>query len=150
MPESVPERFFYHSFPRRSRFTQAEIEEGCTILGIIRDHGLALVPQVMQWEYPHADGSPNRTSEVLQQRVCFTELQHSELNGHAAKFGRFAIEFRVPVLKALGAIPVFYIPRAVGEVQGAEWAANVMVMQLQDAYVLTLRLAGLVTGWPGR
>lgn len=101
---------------------------------------------MIQWEYPHADGSPNRTSEVLQQRVCFTELRPSELGGHAAKFGRFAIEFRVPVTKALGAIPVFYIPRAVGDVQGAEWAANVMVMQLQDAYVLVLRLAGLTEG----
>jgi len=141
MAEAAPERFFYHSFPRRSRFTPREIEEGCTVLGIIRDHGLALVPQMMQWEYPHADGSPNRTSEVMQQRVCFTELQPSELGGHATKFGRFAIEFRVPVLKALGAIPVFYIPRAVGEVQGAEWAANVMVMQLQDAYWLCLRVA---------
>ncbi|MGD0192466.1 MAG: abortive infection system antitoxin AbiGi family protein [Rhizomicrobium sp.] len=146
MAEAAPERFFYHSFPRRSRFTPAEIEEGCTILGIIRDHGLALVPQVMQWEYPHADGSPNRTSEVMQQRVCFTELPPAELSAHATKFGRFAIEFRVPVLKALGAIPVFYIPRAVGEVQGAEWAANIMVMQLQDAYVLALRLAGLLEG----
>lgn len=143
MAEAVPERFFYHSFPRRSRFTPTEIEEGCTILGIIRDHGLALVPQILQWEYPHADGSPNRTSEVMQQRVCFTELAPSELSAHATKFGQFAIEFPVHVLKALGAIPVFYIPRAIGEVHGAEWAANVMVMQLQDAYVLATRLAAL-------
>lgn len=143
MLNAEPERHFYHSFPRRSRFTPAEIEEGCAILGIIRDHGLALVPQVLQWEYPHADGTPNRTSEIMQQRVCFTELRPSDLAGHAAKFGRFAIEFPVPVLKALGAIPVFYIPRAVGDAQGAEWAANVMVMQLQDAYILSLRLSEL-------
>jgi hypothetical protein len=138
---AAPERYFYHSFPRRSRGTPAEIEEGCAILRIIRDHGLALVPQVIEWEYPHADGSPNRTAEIFQQRICFTELPPSELAGHAVKFGCFALEFRVPVLKALGAIPVFYIPRAIGEAQGAEWAGNVMVMQLQDACVLSLRLS---------
>ena len=143
MAGGAEERYFYHSFPRRCRGTPAEIEEGCTILGIIRDHGLALVPQVIQWEYPHADGSPNRTSDVFQQRVCFTELPPAELVGHARKFGRFALEFDIATLKALGAMPVFYIPKAVGAVQGAEWAANVMVMQLQDAYVLSLRFAGI-------
>ena len=86
MAEAAPERFFYHSFPRRSRFTPAEIEEGCTILGIIRDHGLALVPQVTQWKYAHANGTPNRTSEVLQQRVDLrsgAEQKCTEVGGAA-------------------------------------------------------------------
>lgn len=36
----VPERYFYHSFPRRSRSTEREIASGLTILELIRDFGL--------------------------------------------------------------------------------------------------------------
>jgi hypothetical protein len=118
--EKAPERYFYHSFPRRKRQTTAEIQKGCQILSIMRDVGLVMAPEIVKWGYEHADGSPPRTSEVLQQRVCFTELEPQELPRHAQKFGRFALEFTVPTLKSLGAIPVFYIPRAMSAATGAE------------------------------
>jgi hypothetical protein len=136
-----PERYFYHSFPRRGRSTDAEIEKGCKILSIIRDSGLVMAPEVVKWQYEHEDGSQPRASEVLQRRVCFTELAPHELAEHGKKFGRFALEFDVPVLKSLGAIPVFYIPRALADAKGAEGAASTLVMQLLDAMVLVERIA---------
>lgn len=115
-----PERYFHHSFPRRGRDTEVEITRGCTILSIIRDSGLITAPEIVKWQYEHEDGSPPRSFEVLQRRVCFTELAPHELTEHAKKFGSFALEFDVPVLKSLGAIPVFYIPRALAAAKGAE------------------------------
>jgi hypothetical protein len=139
--EQGPERYFYHSFPRRSRKTATENEKGCQILSIMRDVGLLLTPEPVEWGYEHADGSAPRTSAALQRRVCFTELAPKELPGHAEKFGRFALEFSVPALKSLGAIPVFYIPRAISGASGAEAAAGVLVMQFIDAIVLLTRIA---------
>ena len=55
------ERFFYHSFPRRGSNTDAEIDKGCKILSLICNAGLLLAPEVVTWQYPHADGSPPRT-----------------------------------------------------------------------------------------
>jgi hypothetical protein len=139
--DKAPERYFYHSFPRRGRETTAEIEKGCQILSMMRDFGLVMAPEIVKWQYDHADGSPPRTSEVLQQRVCFTELEPQELPRHAQKFGRFALEFTVPTLKSLGAIPVFYIPRAMSVPDGAEGAASTLVMQFIDAMILVMRIA---------
>jgi hypothetical protein len=139
----APERYFYHSFPRRGRETAAEIEKGCHILSIMKDVGLVMAPEIVKWEYEHADGSPARTSEVLQQRVCFTELEPRELPRHARKFGRFALEFTVPTLKSLGAIPVFYVPRAMSTATGVEGAASTLVMQFIDAMILVMRIAGV-------
>jgi hypothetical protein len=141
--QKAPARYFYHSFPRRQRDTAAEIEKGCRILSIMRDVGLVMAPEIVKWEYEHMDGSPSRTSEVLQQRVCFTELEPQELSRHAQQFGRFALEFTVPALKSLGAIPVFYIPRAMSAATGAEGAASTLVMQFIDAMILVMRIAGV-------
>ena len=125
------------------RDTAAEIEKGCQILSLIRDFGLVMCPEIVRWEYEHADGSPPRTSEVLQERVCFTELEPRELSRHGQKFGHFALEFTVPTLKSLGAIPVFYIPRATSAATGAEGAANTLVMQFIDSMILVMRINGV-------
>jgi hypothetical protein len=109
------ERYFYHSFPRRACDQEAETDVACSILEIIRDFGLLLAPESVKWQYEHKDGSPPRATQVLQRRVCFTELAPDELRGHARRFGHFALEFTVSTLKSLGAIPVFYIPRAISE-----------------------------------
>lgn len=138
--EKAPERYFYHSFPRRGRETEGEIEKGCQILTLIRDFGLVMAPETVKWEYEHADGAPPRESVVLQQRVCFTELEPRELSLHAKKFGRFALEFDIPTLKSLGAVPVFYIPRALAKAEGAEGTASTLVMTLIDATVLLTRI----------
>lgn len=106
-------------------------------------NGLALTPEVVKWEYPHADGSPPRKQEVQQRRVCFTELSSAELPRHADEFGHFALEFEIDVLKGLGAIPVFYIPRQIGHESEAVALGSVFVIQVIDAMVLAMRLAGV-------
>ena len=107
------ERYFYHSFPRsRSGSSPSgDIEKGCQILTAIRDFGLLLVPQLIEWSQPVIDGASPRIFPVLQSRVCFTELNPIELRGHAAKFGEFALEFDPHTIRSLGAIPVFYVPQ---------------------------------------
>ena len=92
MSDEIQERFFYHSFPRRGRDTQAEITKGCEILTSIRDFGLLLTPEITKWQYPHADGSPPREQQIPQRTACFTELSVAELQRHAKEFGNFALD----------------------------------------------------------
>ena len=135
------ERFFYHSFPRRGSNTDAEIDKGCKILSLICDAGLLLAPEVVNWQYSHADGSPPRTQTYIQRRVCFTELAPGDLNEHAEIFGRFALEFEIDVLKGMGALPVFYIPQATSTEQSEiNSLGSVLVNQMIDAAMLAMRL----------
>ena len=138
------ERFFYHSFPRRGSNTDAEIDKGCKILSLICDAGLLLAPEVVTWQYPHADGSPPRTQTYIQRRICFTELAASDLGEHAKTFGQFALEFEIGVLKGMGALPVFYIPQATSsELSEANDLGSVLVNQMIDAAVLATRMTEL-------
>ena len=139
-------RFFYHSFPRRGSNTDAEIDKGCKILSLVCDEGLLLAPEVVKWQYPHADGSPPRTQTYIQRRACFTELAPADLSEHAEIFGRFALEFEIDVLKGMGALPVFYIPQATTrEPSEINNLGSVLVNQMIDAAVLAMRMAELKT-----
>jgi hypothetical protein len=138
------ERFFYHSFPRRGRGSDREIEKGCKILSLICDAGLVLAPEVVKWSYPHADGGPPREQQTIQRRICFTELAPGELSEHSKEFGHFALEFDVNTLKRLGAMPVFYIPQATGEdAVGVTSLGSTLVVQSIDAMILAMRLAAI-------
>jgi hypothetical protein len=137
----IPERYFYHSFPRRSRSPAREIPSGLAILELIRDHGLLLTPEIAHWEYPHADGTPPRSASMIQRRVSFTELSPSELARHSENFGHFALEFEIETLKQLGAMPVFYVPHTA---DGAGSLGKTVVMQIIDAMRLIDRIARVV------
>jgi hypothetical protein len=137
----MQERLLYHSFPRRDRNSAVEIDTGCKVLSLIRDAGLLLAPEIVKWQYSHADGTPPRKQEIQQTRVCFTELSPSELPRHAENFGHFALEFRIDVLKGLGAIPVFYIPQSGGVAETPAELGSIVVMQSIDAAALVMRLA---------
>jgi len=134
----IPKRYFYHSFPRRMRASANELVNGLAILELIRDFGLLLTPEIARWEYPHADGTSPRSAAMIQRRVSFTELSPSELAPHSEEFGHFALEFEINTLKLLGAMPVFYVPRADC---GAGSLADTIVMQIIDAMRLTDRIA---------
>jgi hypothetical protein len=137
-------RFFYHSFPRRGRSSESEISKGCQILSLICDIGLLLAPEIVAWSYPHADGTPARKQQIIQRRICFTELAPVELTGHAEEFGHFALEFDVSVIKRLGAMPVFYIPQPVDEdTTEITSLGSTLVVQSMDAMILAMRLAGV-------
>lgn len=133
-------RFFYHSFPRRGKNTDKEIEKACKILALIRDEGLLLTPEITKWQYSHADGSLPRKQEIFQRRISFTELAPRELPRHADEFGHFALEFKIDVLRGLGAVPVFYIPTTGDEAGLANSLGATLVIQLIDAMILVERV----------
>jgi len=136
-------RFFYHSFPRRGKTDPTAIEKGCQLLTSIRDLGLLMVPEQIEWKQPHADGSPSRVLRILQRRVCFTELAPHELSEHAEKFGAFALEFDIDVVRSLGALPVFYVPDPSAQsADGSSIGAALIAMAL-DARSVIARMAGL-------
>ena len=134
----APERYFYHSFPRRA---QSEGHgHGLTVLGMIRDFGLLMTPEIAAWQYPHADGTPPRIQSMVQRRISFTELAPHQLRGHALDFGPFALEFDIETLKSLGAIPVSYVPQA-GAERSAGSLGGTLVNHIIDAMRLTDRIA---------
>lgn len=143
-PTVPAERFFYHSFPRRGRGTDSEVEKGCKILSLIGEAGLVLAPEIVKWKYPHADGSPPREQQTIQRRICFTELAPDELSRHSEEFGHFALEFDIDTLKSMAAMPVFYIPQSATEdKEGGTSLGSTLVIQSIDAMILAMRVAGI-------
>jgi len=142
--KSGPERFFYHSFPRRpSTDESGEVEKGLTILHMMKDIGLLLTPEIIEWPEVQPDGSLSEPWCVAQKRCCFTEIAPPELLQHADVFGRFAIEFDIKVLRSLGAIPVFYLPRTSEANAGLETLATELVAGIGQLEVLFDRLSEL-------
>jgi len=109
-------RFFYHSFPRpRQGETQSETaSRGWAILRSMKELGLILAPEVVEWHTPVSLGTPS-PAEILQRRICFTELSPQELSEHSTRFGPFALEFETTALRRVGALPVIYMPQALSE-----------------------------------
>lgn len=102
------ERFFYHSFPRRGAKLGNADALGLQTLDSLARNGFLLVPEVVTWIDPlQPSAQPLR---AYQRRVCFTELAPSEVAEHSKVFGTYAIEYRVDVLRAMGALPVIYVP----------------------------------------
>ena len=109
-------KFFYHSFPRpRSGETESQTaDRGWAILQSMKKLGLVLAPEVVEWHDPVGLGTPSPI-QVLQRRICFTELSQGELGAHAMRFGPFALEFDITTLRRVGALPVIYMPQALSE-----------------------------------
>lgn len=109
-------RFFYHSFPRPRRGeTRSELaERGWLTLTAMRELGLILAPEIVEWRTPVSLGTPSPI-QVLQRRMCFTELSPQELSDHSERFGPFALEFEIAALRRIGALPVIYMPQALAE-----------------------------------
>jgi hypothetical protein len=136
------DRYLYHCFPRRGACTPAEIDKGCEVLASIRDFGLLLAPEAIEWKQPSADGTA-RTFPVLQTRVCFTDLSPSELPQHAKKFGHFALEFEFETARCLGAIPVFYVPQPISNPADGNAVGVALVAIANDARAIIDRIARL-------
>ena len=109
-------RYFYHSFPRRRDGEPQNkiIERGWAILQSIRRLGLILAPEIVEWRTPVSIGSPSPI-QLLQQRICFTQLSRYELEEHSKCFGPFAIEFDAMALRRAGALLVIYMPQALSK-----------------------------------
>jgi hypothetical protein len=127
------------------------VEKGLAILHLIKQMGLLLTPEIIEWPEVQPDGSLSDPWYVAQKRCCFTELAPAELPQHAEVFGHFAIEFDIQVLRNLGAIPVFYLPRTSETNAGLETLATALVAGIGQLEVLFDRLSqleGLVRGNP--
>ena len=135
----MQERYFYHSFPRRATPKEA-IDKACLMLASIRDLGLLLVPEYIEWHQPTVNGQP-RIFTILQKRVCFTELNPTELSEHAERFGHFALEFEIGAVRRMGAIPVFYIPQPTPD--GLDALGIALLGITLDATVVIQRLSAL-------
>jgi len=99
--------------------------------------GLLLVPELTKLRAPGG----GVVQEIVQQRMCFTELASDEVAKHAETFGVFALEYEPIVFRQLGAVPVFYIP---SNLNGAGLAAGGTVLASRVAYTQELirRLIG--------
>jgi hypothetical protein len=127
-------RHFYHSFPRNPRAESSDriIENGMLILSNIRDLGLVLAPEKVEWSQATLDGGA-RKIEIMQKRVSFTELARDELPAHSMTFGPFALEFDIATLRHIGAMPVSYMPQHINEDGSLSGAASSIVAQFTDA-----------------
>lgn len=105
--------------------------------------GLVLTPEIIEWPEVQPDGSLSEPWYIGQKRCCFTELAPAELPQHAEVFGHFAIEFDIQVLRSLGAIPVFYLPRTSEANAGLETMATALVAGIGQLEVLFDRLSQL-------
>lgn len=146
----MPDRFFYHSFPRRGANSELEIDKGCSILASMRDLGLGLIPEFIEWRQP-LPGGQARLFPKVQQRACFTELEPAELPMHAERFGRFALEFDEITMREMGGVPVFYIPQPASESGGSQLGA-LLLSVTSDAQTLANRIRSVaeIIGGPER
>lgn len=104
--------------------------------------GLLLVPERIEWRERLASGAPSQPIVSYQKRICFTELSPQELSGHADAFGPFSLEFEVMRLRQLGALPVFYVPRAEADI-GYDALGTAILARMTDIQLALTRLAAI-------
>ncbi|MEQ1748358.1 MAG: hypothetical protein ABL974_02980 [Prosthecobacter sp.] len=117
-------RYFYHCFPRPRRKSIAPVD-GIEVLKSILANGLLLVPEIVEFG----------NTQIIQRRICFTELAEDQLPDHACEFGEFALEFEIDTLRELGGMPAIYLPSQAGETKGLNGVGGIlpaMYAQLQD------------------
>jgi hypothetical protein len=142
-----PNYSLFHSFPRFSCKSPAEeIERGFAILESILDIGLLLCPERLYFPLlENATENYNRGSFVHQKRICFTFVDCSEILRHAATFGSFSLEFDISTIRALGGMPVVYIPRPTSSeaITGFDFFFNNLVHQIRDVQTLLQELENI-------
>lgn len=101
-----------HSFPRPRAGDSPEIaqERAISVLAQIRKMGFVLAPELIEWDLS-AIGSNKAPLQILQRRLCFTEIEPAELVNHSASFGPIALAFDTDKLRDAGAMPVIYAPQ---------------------------------------
>jgi hypothetical protein len=111
---AMSDRRFFHSFPRpkKGESEDATFERALKILAFMKEIGLVLAPELVEWDVSAVSGRAERHC-ILQRRACFTELGGTELGAHSATFGPIALSFAVSELRGAGATPVIYVPQGV-------------------------------------
>ena len=142
------ERYFYHSFPQFGvDDPDLERKNGLVILESIVRNGLLLTPETIEWSESLTlkSGGTSRSDPwcVSQKRCCFTELFPHELSDHSRRYGHFALEFEIEILRQLGGMPVFYIPRSSENSLGLEGLGEMLIARLGEIQGVLERLAKL-------
>jgi hypothetical protein len=127
------ERFFYHSFPRPNSSSTKDdlLKKGLSILENVKNIGMVVAPEIIEWKQPLVDGT-ERVTRLRQKRISFTELERTEVAEHGKKFGPFSIEFKIDVLRRMGALPVIYMPQSLKGSRGLSSLGTLIVTQLGD------------------
>lgn len=134
-------RHFYHSFPRPYRDYEYGqiIKDGLEILKSIKNTGLILAPEIVEWKQLLSDGTFREISN-RQVRISFTELSENEIFEHSKKFGPFSIEFEINDLRRMGAMPVIYVPQHLQGKPNFSSIGSAVVAQMGDARHLVAHL----------
>jgi hypothetical protein len=114
MSKFANDRLFFHSLPRPKAEESADVtlERGLQILAFMKEIGLVLAPEVVEWDVSVVSGGHEHL-HILQRRACFTELSIAELPGQSAIFGPISLAFDIAKLRAAGAHPVIYVPQGI-------------------------------------
>lgn len=106
------DRRFFHSFPRpkQGESDGAVFDRGLEILAFMKEAGLVLAPEIVEWDVSVVSGRPE-LHYVFQRRACFTELTVPKLSEHSKKFGPISLSFSHIALRDAGAMPVIYVPQ---------------------------------------
>lgn len=136
-----------HAFPRKreTRSQRDEFDVGLSTLKSIFDIGLVLSPELLEFPLVGGLGNNDKGTRVFQRRVCFTFVSSRDLVEHAAIFGSFAVTFLPEMLRELGAVPVFYVPRPISrnDVDTYSNFSNAIIHQIRDISVLLEELIGV-------
>jgi len=114
MSQKEHDRRFFHSFPRprKAEDDGVTLNRGLNILRFMKEFGLVLAPEIVQWDVSLISGIPKKL-DILQRRACFTELSVAELPQHSKIFGPIALSFDLEKLRGIGATPVIYVPQGI-------------------------------------
>jgi len=136
-------RHFFHSFPRPRTDEQedATLERGFSILATMKEVGLVLAPEIVEWDIKAITGGREQL-KLLQRRASFTELSESELVPHSKVFGPIALSFDIAALREAGATPVIYVPQGVADSAPSQIATFCVRGAYHTRYVLR-QLQGL-------
>jgi hypothetical protein len=112
MNANVPNRRFFHSFPRakKGELPSDTLKRGLNTLAFMKETGLLLAPEIVTWDISgFSHGS--KPLSILQRRMSFTELSVNELPAHSAFFGPLSLSCDIAKLRGIGATPVIYVPQ---------------------------------------
>jgi len=130
----MQDTFFYHSFPSRfiKEYDEA-IEKGYKTLESIVDIGLLLTPEEVNWE-SHLGPIGAVRLRIRQKRISFTFLEEKDIRDHMIKWGPFSLVFSFDSIRALGAMPLFYVPCVRNSSSDSALPPQVMMARLWKAW----------------
>lgn len=105
------------------------------MLESVLESGLLLVPECREYAGEVDSETGQRGTPILsfQRRFCLTQLNAADLKQHGDRFGHFHLVFGPRTVRALGGVPVFYIPQPSSDgADGLLLLGNTFIHRLSD------------------